>query len=64
MTAPSTSTQSVNYQIDQVSKTARRIEAERDIFARALFAIANGRYFFADRPRAIANAAIAQAQQL
>jgi hypothetical protein len=56
--------QSVNRQIDQVSKVALRIQSERDIFARALRDISNGRYFFGDRPREIANDAMAEAARL
>jgi hypothetical protein len=58
------SMQSVNYQIDQVSKTARRIEAERDIFATALLDIVNGSHFLAVIPRRIANDAFEKAAQL
>jgi hypothetical protein len=64
MSAPRGSMQSVHYQLDQISETAQRVIAERDIFARALFAIANGGYFFADRPRQIANAALTEAARL
>jgi hypothetical protein len=56
--------QSVDYEIDQVSKVARRIQSERDIFARALLDIANGRHLFSHRLRQIANDAMAEAARL
>jgi hypothetical protein len=64
VSATSCSLQSVNYQIDQISKTAARIEAERDIFRQALLEISNGGHLFSHRLRAIANDAIAKAARL
>lgn len=57
-------TPSVNHQIDRIIETAHRIEAERDIFARALRDIANGRHLFSHRLRQIASDAIREASQL
>jgi hypothetical protein len=58
------SMQSVNRQIDQISKSAHRIQSERDIFARAVVDIAKDHYFFGDRPREIAKDAMAEAKRL